>query len=55
MYKKLFEELGISGLEYVDNIINDIDESLNNIGQMIPDIKKKNPGLIEDLLKILEK
>lgn len=32
----------------------DIKDSLNNIGEMVPAIKDKNPGLIDDMSEILE-
>lgn len=55
MYEKMLKELGILGrCEYVDNIFRDMDQSMDNISNMIPDIKKNNPGLVEEMINILK-
>lgn len=55
MYEKMLKELGILGQrEYVDNIFRDMDQSMDNISNMIPDIKKNNPGLVEEMINILK-
>lgn len=34
--------------------VDDVKDSLNNIGEMVPAIEEKNPGLIDDITDILE-
>ena len=34
--------------------LQDIKQSLHHIGEYVPEVKKKNPGLIEDITEILE-
>ena len=34
--------------------VNDINTSLNNIGEVSKNIEEKNPGLINDLSEIIE-
>ena len=53
--KKMLKKLGILGeCKYVDNMFRYMDQSMNNISNMIPNIKKNNPGLVEEILNILK-
>lgn len=55
MYEKMLKELGILGkCEYIDNMFRDMDQSMDNISNMVPDIKKNNPGLVEEIINILK-
>ena len=55
MYEKMLKELGIlDECEYVDNMFRDMDRFIDNISNMVPDIKKNNPGLVEEMLNILK-
>ena len=51
----MLKELGILGkCEYIDSMFRDMDQSMDNISNMVPGIKKNNPGLVEEMLNILK-
>lgn len=40
--------------EEVKQIKEDIEQSLKHIGEMVPEVEKKNPGLTKEILDILK-
>lgn len=55
MYEEMFKELGLLGqCEYVDNMIRDIDHSIDNISNIASNIRKKNPERANEILKMLK-
>ena len=33
--------------------VEDVKNSLNNIGDVVPEIEEKNPGLVDDIIDII--
>lgn len=52
--KKMFNVLNESISDIFTQVTEEMDDSLDKISEMVPGIKENNPGLIEEMLKILE-